>query len=207
MVESKSMRKAKTYAERHEMMLEIGRADYQDYLATRGWSYIRQKVLENAEGRCECCYKPATAVHHVFYSIENLTYRSLAGLAAICDACHRQVEFQDGHKITDLQVLEQRYNNWKKQLHSKTKDWAGGKPSKNGNPQIEWYPKNKPKGRSKCRKKAALTPENQMAWLRMAVKQHGCAWAAYRCNNCGFGHLTKELNREGVYLRKFPANA
>lgn len=186
------MRKAKTYDERHEMMLEIGRADYQAYLATRGWSYIRQKVLENAEGRCECCYKPATAVHHVFYSIENLTYRSFAGLAAICDACHRQVEFQDGRKITDLQVLEQRYNNWKKQLHSKTKDWVKEKPSKNGKPQIEWYPKNKPKGRSKCSNQPALGAFYKEYADSLSVKNK-IKYGVYKCRRCKELHLTSKL--------------
>lgn len=62
-------------------------AAYNDYLESPEWRGLRDKVLNRADGRCECCQiEMATEIHHSTY--RRVGNESLADLVALCRACH-----------------------------------------------------------------------------------------------------------------------
>lgn len=73
--------------------------NYKDYLASDLWKSIRQRVLERDNHTCRICDEPAYTAHHSNYSGAVLAGRSLVALFAICNSCHKFIEFnQDGSK-------------------------------------------------------------------------------------------------------------
>jgi hypothetical protein len=69
-----------------------GAPDYQAYLATSLWNRIRMRVLRAASGKCACCPKPATQVHHRDYRPRVLRGEDDSPLVALCSQCHEMVD-------------------------------------------------------------------------------------------------------------------
>jgi hypothetical protein len=63
------------------------RFDYHEYLASREWAALRERVRERSGNRCERCFNaPQHAVHHLTY--ERAGHEELTDLMAICNPCH-----------------------------------------------------------------------------------------------------------------------
>ena len=62
--------------------------DYYEYIASREWALIKNKVKARADGACErCCQKTARIqVHHLTY--ERLGRELMSDLQGLCPACH-----------------------------------------------------------------------------------------------------------------------
>lgn len=87
------------YFYRNELLKELGYPTYKDYLASDLWQKIRRRVLGRYRHKCQSCGKLATEVHHKHYSRKVLTGQHIIGLKAICSACHREIEFENGEKV------------------------------------------------------------------------------------------------------------
>lgn len=88
------------YEERDSVLLAIGFASYAEYLNSRKWAQIRNRVLTK-RGKCACCGEPATEVHHKDYRQETMIGADISGLVPVCSACHDIAEFNsDGSKAT-----------------------------------------------------------------------------------------------------------
>jgi 5-methylcytosine-specific restriction endonuclease McrA len=71
--------------------------DYHEYLASREWALLRERVRERSGGVCErCARNPMDAVHHLTYA--RVGRELLTDLQAICDPCH---EFLSGKTDND----------------------------------------------------------------------------------------------------------
>jgi hypothetical protein len=92
------------YKNRDEILEELGYDNYGDYLKSKIWTEIRDRVLKESNYECICCAnrnigttKKKTLVmqvHHMVYTKENLSGESLYGLVAICKSCHVKAEFK-----------------------------------------------------------------------------------------------------------------
>lgn len=91
---------ARQYGQRNRLLRELGIGPtYADYLASDLWKGIRQRVLGRDEYRCQICAEKASAVHHQRYRKGNLLGLSLSHMFAICEKCHKAIEFdKDGKK-------------------------------------------------------------------------------------------------------------
>jgi hypothetical protein len=72
----------------HRLLRGLGFDSYAAYLWSPLWLEIRRRVFERARKRCEDCGRRASQVHHLVYTLQNLSGESLEGLLALCDACH-----------------------------------------------------------------------------------------------------------------------
>lgn len=88
----------KTYRERDALLKKLGFSSYADYRACEKWQEIRSRVFAEYGRTCVLCPKPATAVHHVRYTRDNLCGESINGLYPICWDCHQQVEMANDRK-------------------------------------------------------------------------------------------------------------
>lgn len=86
------------YGERNRLLLSMGFGSYQEYLRSPLWQGIRRAVLHGRPACVRCGGRSALA-HHVRYTRENLSGRSMDGLVPMCWDCHREIEFgPDGAK-------------------------------------------------------------------------------------------------------------
>ena len=79
---------------RDKVVSELGFADYEEYLKSRLWKDIRDRVLED-NSRCHCGVS-ANQVHHSKYTKKNLTGESIYFLHSVCENCHR-IEHDSGN--------------------------------------------------------------------------------------------------------------
>lgn len=119
--ENPSQKKAKSYQDRNVMLSVLKFESYQEYGASDLWASIRQRVFIKSGKICDCCGRGAIQVHHVYYTIDNLSGNSLDGLVPICCTCHSFVEFMDGKKLHDLPMIERRYFTYKNSFGKRKK--------------------------------------------------------------------------------------
>lgn len=66
---------------------------YKEYLQSDWWAKTRQKVIERAGNKCECCGRPFDLqVHHLSY--EHLGFEREYELMCLCRNCHKWIEDQ-----------------------------------------------------------------------------------------------------------------
>lgn len=97
------------YATRNLILRGLGYESYGAYLASPCWTAIRLRVLKLKDFTCECCGGRATQVHHNVYGRRELLGSSLRGMKALCESCHKAVEFADGRKTTLREAGERFY--------------------------------------------------------------------------------------------------
>lgn len=97
-----------SYQHRNEILARMGFPDYQSYLASDLWAGIRKRVLEGNGRLCCACHGKANQVHHSVYDERNLSGASLSFMHAICDPCHRKIEFDGRGKIMDMKAVNNR---------------------------------------------------------------------------------------------------
>jgi hypothetical protein len=96
------------YRARNATLRTLGFESYAEYLESKLWAGIRERVLERDKYRCRLCNLKALSVHHTSYDKETLLGLELKWLAAICSSCHRRIEFTaEGRKRTPEEVAEQ----------------------------------------------------------------------------------------------------
>lgn len=96
------------YRARNAALRTLGFENYAEYLESKLWKSIRERVLERDKHRCRFCNLRATSVHHSSYAKEVLLGLELRWLAAICSSCHHRIEFTTkGRKRTPAEVSEQ----------------------------------------------------------------------------------------------------
>ena len=95
-----------SYKFRDQILKELGYTSYAQYLRSDLWKRIRSFVLSLFRGRCCCCGKRASQVHHQRYTKENLSGESYYGMVAICGFCHTKGEFKDNKKRTNQQARQ-----------------------------------------------------------------------------------------------------
>lgn len=79
--------------------------NYQVYLESDLWQQIRLRVLIRDNYTCRLCGEHANQVHHSNYKPKTLIGRHIDALYAICQFCHKEVEFYpDGTKRTLKQM-------------------------------------------------------------------------------------------------------
>jgi rubrerythrin len=81
------------YKERDHTLMDIGFDSYQQYLDSRLWKEIKQKVFELRGNICKVCCKEADILHHRHYHKDVLLGRSYSGLVPLCNGCHYKIEF------------------------------------------------------------------------------------------------------------------
>ncbi len=93
-----------SYASRNAILKLMGYQDYAAYLASNLWDEIRYQVMRGSIGRCCMCGREAQQVHHNRYDRATLEGKSRKELHAICDACHRRIEFDGDRKREPQEV-------------------------------------------------------------------------------------------------------
>jgi hypothetical protein len=75
----------------------MNKAKYHEYLCSREWSLLKEKVRKRCKGKCERCREGKyEATHHLTY--ERIGYEKLSDLLGVCSACH---EFLSGKSNDD----------------------------------------------------------------------------------------------------------
>lgn len=85
----------------------LGFSSYREYLSSKLWSDIRQRILRKYAYNCVLCDKPAAEVHHISYDMDVLLGVDTTKLVSLCRDCHRSIEFTpDGMKRKTNDVVE-----------------------------------------------------------------------------------------------------
>lgn len=113
-----SVRTHLDWSQTMEEFRDRGYSKYAQYLSSAIWERKRRTVLL-ANPQCCCCFKTATQVHHLFYTVDNLFGSSVNGLASICKSCHTDI-----HNYSPDQMVQQLY------LKKKVQEKAGKSPPK-----------------------------------------------------------------------------
>lgn len=102
----KARRKLSVYGKRNRRIANNGLAgSYAEYLASPRWLLIRAAVMERDDGKCQICGGQASCVHHNNYSQSLLRGRSIIGAFALCNSCHKFIEFdQQGAKCNMVEM-------------------------------------------------------------------------------------------------------
>lgn len=88
--------KDSVYLDRWKIVRSLGFVDYRDYLQSEMWAKIRARVLKKAGRKCSMCDNRANQVHHIKYTRENMSGKSLSHLIASCEECHELIHLDDG---------------------------------------------------------------------------------------------------------------
>lgn len=89
------------YIRRNKILKRIGYQSYKQYLESDLWKKIRQSVMDAYKNTCVICKRRATQAHHVEYSYPSLIGKSPWYLVALCENCHKSIEFfQNGDKAS-----------------------------------------------------------------------------------------------------------
>lgn len=92
----KKRRKVKaggSYQERADALRKLGFSSYKEYLSSDLWKRVRVRVYRKYGSLCLLCSNPATELHHLCYSVEDLAGRRLSHIKPICRECHQRCEF------------------------------------------------------------------------------------------------------------------
>lgn len=111
-------RKPIEYRERDDSLRRLGFGDYRAYLKSDLWAGIRERVMRAAGGKCKCCQRPASAVHHSRYDYNVMRGDTIVGLYAVCDSCHKKC----GHASGQVRDLSKKPPKKKKRKQS---PWGG----------------------------------------------------------------------------------
>lgn len=101
------------YRERNLLLKFMGYQTYANYLASKQWWVIRNRVIVRDKGRCQICPRPADQVHHLDYSPATLTGDNDSALVSLCGHCHGKIEFDCKGKKCSLSAAQRRYQELK----------------------------------------------------------------------------------------------
>ena len=92
------------YEKRNALIRELGYKSYKDYLNSRMWKHVRERVLKRDRGVCLACNGPAQVVHHRSYCKASIRGMRLDYLVSLCHKCHEEAEFNNSKKTTVSQA-------------------------------------------------------------------------------------------------------
>lgn len=95
-----------TYEERHQLLMSIGFASYDMYLAISLWNKIRRRVYVFKGNKCKLCGVKSQVIHHDGYALETLLGLDMDRLVPLCKVCHEIVEFDICRKRTVVEAME-----------------------------------------------------------------------------------------------------
>lgn len=82
--------------------------NYQEYLESYAWKALKKTKLEE-QSDCECCWAPATSVHHLSY--DRLWREKSEDIVSICERCHDECHHVGGYQIkNDEEILRRRFD-------------------------------------------------------------------------------------------------
>lgn len=95
------------YAQRDEVLRQMGYSSYREYLASPLWKKIKARLFKVCD-RCPCG-APATEAHHRTYKRRYLEGRGKLHkfVVPVCRSCHQSIEF-DGTGKTPLGLANRR---------------------------------------------------------------------------------------------------
>lgn len=88
---AKQFRHKKQKANPPSILEQLGFTCYADYLKSPLWASIRFRRLALDRHLCQCCFRPASQVHHLRYTKEVFLGENLDGLRSICRPCHEEI--------------------------------------------------------------------------------------------------------------------
>ena len=97
----RNKRPIRSYVDRKEVLGEVGYGSYQEYLQSEQWTTIRKEKLERFP-KCLLCNRKSSQVHHMAYTPDVLLGLCNNLLVALCDECHRSIEFDSEDKKRSL---------------------------------------------------------------------------------------------------------
>jgi len=78
--------------------------DYQEYLASRDWALLKNKVRERSGGICERCRQaPYQSTHHKTYA--RIGRELMEDLLGVCNPCHEYLSGKSDHDPTTIPTL------------------------------------------------------------------------------------------------------
>lgn len=80
------------YAKRDLFIKQMGFETYRDYLRSRLWQSIRERVMRGNPMCSACRSEEATTAHHREYSRDALMGRDISKIVPICRTCHELIE-------------------------------------------------------------------------------------------------------------------
>jgi 5-methylcytosine-specific restriction endonuclease McrA len=73
---------------------------YAEYLRSKEWQFIRNRVLSRDGFRCQLCSHKANQVHHRSYEPEVMSGECDNQLISLCKKCHRGIHRQEGKRCS-----------------------------------------------------------------------------------------------------------
>ncbi len=81
--------------------------NYQEHLESYAWKALKKMKLEE-QSECECCWAPATSVHHLSY--KRLWREKPDDIVSICERCHDECHHVWWYQIkNDEEILRRRF--------------------------------------------------------------------------------------------------
>ena len=84
--------------------------NHRNYIASKKWKDIRARVLTRDEFKCQMCLGHADQVHHKSYDKDVLDGKRDDQLVAICQSCHRYIEFDNAGNKNGLKAANAKLN-------------------------------------------------------------------------------------------------
>lgn len=112
-------RNKENYAERAIALDRLKFGSYEDYLSSKLWQTIRERVIELKGKQCSLCPKRYECIHHHSYRRDVLSGKNIQPLFPLCHSCHEQIEFSDGHK-RQMSEVQKIFRKLMQEKHCKT---------------------------------------------------------------------------------------
>lgn len=112
-------RNKENYAERAIALDRLKFRSYEEYLSSKLWQTIRERVIELKGNQCSLCPKRYECIHHHSYRRDVLSGKNIQPLFPLCHACHEQIEFSDGHK-RQMSEVQKIFRKLMQEKHRKT---------------------------------------------------------------------------------------
>lgn len=95
-----------TYIERNRNLRQLGYRSYAAYLRGASYRKIRERAFIENGNLCWCCGDDATEIHHTDYGLATLLGQRLDNLVPICHRHHKEIEFENGEKVSTARANE-----------------------------------------------------------------------------------------------------
>ncbi len=76
--------------------------NYKEYLDSYAWKAIKKMKMEE-NSICECCWEPATTVHHLSY--ERRWSEKEDDIVSVCERCHNECHFINWYQIKNDELM------------------------------------------------------------------------------------------------------
>ena len=91
---------------RARTLFYLGFNSYKEYLRSKLWRGIRQRVFAAKGRQCVLCGRKAAQIHHRSYDRATLLGLILTFLEPICKRCHEKIEFTETGRKRSRRAVE-----------------------------------------------------------------------------------------------------